>query len=88
MRKKMATSGLVPEAKYPYCGTDSVVQASPTSAEKEVFAAATKIDVADAVKHLRNWVSYIDDHHRQKYADLMEAQAKLIAWLIEQRRSP
>lgn len=26
MRKKMATSGLVPEAKYPYCGTESAAQ--------------------------------------------------------------
>ena len=54
--------------------------------EKELFAAATKTDLADAVKHLRNWTQYIDDHHRQKYADLIEAQAKLIAWFIEQDR--
>lgn len=53
--------------------------------EKELFAAATKIDVVAAVKHIRNWTSYIDDHHRQQYADLIEAQAKLIAWLIRPR---
>jgi hypothetical protein len=64
-----------------------VAQVPATAEEKELFAAATKIDVADAVKHIRNWMSYIDDHHRQKYADLIEAQAKLIAWLVEQRRS-
>lgn len=57
-------------------------QRAPTSEEKELFAAATKIDLADAVKHIRNWTSYIDDHHRQKYADLMEAQAKLIAHFV------
>lgn len=58
--------------------------------EKELFSAATKIDVAAAVTHIRNWRSYIDDHHRQKYADLIEAQAKLIAWFLNARalRSP
>jgi hypothetical protein len=62
-------------------------QVPATAEEKELFAAATKIDVADAVKHIRNWMSYIDDHHRQKYADLIEAQAKLIAWFVERPRS-
>ena len=50
--------------------------------ETALFAAATKTDVAAAVRHIRNWTSYIDDHHRQNYADLIEAQAKLIAHLI------
>lgn len=49
---------------------------------KALFAAATKIDLASAVKHLRDWMSYIDGHHRQKYADLLEAQAKLIAHFV------
>src|SRR5205809_966216 len=53
--------------------------------EQELFSAATKIDVADAVYHIRDWRSYIDVHHRQKYADLIEAQAKLIAHLIQSR---
>lgn len=50
--------------------------------EQELFAAVTKIDLADAVKHIRDWRCYIDNHNRQIYADLIEAQAKLIAHLI------
>jgi hypothetical protein len=57
------------------------------SNERELFAAVTKIDVADAVKHIRTKTSYIDNHHRQNYADLIEAQAKLIAWFVAQRSS-
>lgn len=44
-----------------------------------------QIDIASAVKHIRDWTSYIDDHHRQKYADLIVAQAKLIAWFVNNR---
>lgn len=53
--------------------------------ERELFAAATKIDLAGALMHIRDWRSYIDDHHRQKYADLIEAQAKLVSLLIAKR---
>lgn len=53
--------------------------------ERKLFAAITKIDLATAVGHIRNWTCYIDDHHRQKYADLIEAQAKLIAHLVNTR---
>jgi len=53
--------------------------------EAELFAAATKIDLAAAVKHLRDWMSHINGEHRQKYADLLEAQANLIAWLVQSR---
>jgi len=53
--------------------------------EQELFAATAKIDLAQAVKHIRDWRCHIDDHHRQKYADLLEAQAKLIAHLLQSR---
>jgi hypothetical protein len=58
---------------------------SPGTEEAKLFAAATKIDIAAAVTHLRSWMQYIDDHHRKKYADLIEAQAKLIAHLVGTR---
>lgn len=53
--------------------------------EQELFAAANKIDLAGALRHLRDWRIYIDEQHRKKYADLIEAQAKLIAYLIARR---
>ncbi len=53
--------------------------------EKELFAAVNKTDLAEAIKHIRDWRLYIDHHHRHKYADLIEAQGKLIAWLLSER---
>jgi len=50
--------------------------------EKELFAAVTKHDLAGAISHLRNFFSVPQLHHRQQYADLLEAQAKLIAHLV------
>lgn len=60
-------------------------EATDTEYQRELFAAITKIDLATAVSHIRNWTCYIDDYHRQKYADLIEAQAKLIAHLVNTR---
>jgi len=56
------------------------------SEETELFAAVTKIDLVDAIKHIRDRRCYIDNHNRQKYADLIEGQAKLIAHLLNDRR--
>lgn len=60
-------------------GADAVALAD----EKALFAEVTKVDLSAALRHIRDWMCYIDDHHRQKYADLMEAQAKLIAFLVD-----
>lgn len=49
---------------------------------RELFAAVTKHDLAGAVSHLRHFGSVPQMEHREKYADLIEAQAKLIAYFV------
>src|SRR6266481_8609479 len=84
------------ECNWPDCGCDpyatKIIESlleqgwfSPLRREheKELFNAATKIDLGAAVRHLRNWESYINNHDRQTYADLLTAQGKLIAWLLQ-----
>jgi hypothetical protein len=50
--------------------------------ERELFAQVTKIDLAETITHLRSWMQHIDNHNRNKYADLLEAQGKLIAHFV------
>jgi len=51
--------------------------------QRELFSEINKAagihGLKGVLEHLRNWTAYIDDSHRQRYADLIEAQAKLIA---------
>jgi hypothetical protein len=54
--------------------------------EEELFAAVTKYDLAGAISHLRHFGSVPQMEHRKKYADLIEAQAKLIAYFVNRER--
>ncbi|MGY3392953.1 hypothetical protein ACVWW6_005544 [Bradyrhizobium sp. USDA 3311] len=57
-----------------------------SSEEKDLFAAVTKHDLGGAVSHLRSFFSVPQLHHRKQYADLLEAQAKLIAHFVNRSR--